>query len=284
MEDYSWLSAFLDISEAIFKNLYGKAGSAEMAASIGKGAGGDTTIQIDRSAEDIFIEKFESFNISAVIISEEAGKIFVSGGDDNSPIVLIDPIDGSMNAKRGLPFYSVAIAKTEKMISSTTVSVVMNLSNGDRFYAIKDRGAFKDNYFLTRHGKAAGQIKTDGDATKEILITEGIYEDAVLKEFLIYRKMFDKIRVFGSVALDLSYLADSAADGFVHPLDSRTFDYAAGKLILEEAGGCLSNQSGESFDVDVNLKKGSPFIAARNREILNDMVKAKINFQEEKIV
>jgi len=275
MRDYRWLSAFLDASEAVFRKLYGKAGEKEMAKPIGRGAGGDVTIEIDRFSEELFIEKFESFNIPAIVLSEEKGKIRLNRADNESPIVLVDPIDGSLNAKRGLPFYSIAVAKTGKTVGATSVGLVVNLSNGDRFYAIKGKGAFRDNYFLERHGIKAKRIKTGEDKNRGVLIAEGMDKESAFKQFLVYRKLFAKIRVFGSVALDLSYLAASAADGFIHPLKSRAFDYAAGKLILEEAGGCLTDPLGNDFDADVTLNGASPFIAARNRAILDEMIKIK---------
>ena len=102
---------------------------------------------------------------------------------------------------------------------------------------------------------------------------EAVHLKSTLKDISSYAKIFKRIRAFGSVALDLCYLADSAADGFLHSFDSRSFDYAAGKLILEEAGGAFSDCDGCYFDAPADLKKGKPFIAARNEMILKEMIR-----------
>ncbi len=272
MKEYKWLSAFLDISNIVFKELYGKAG--QMTSELGRGAGGDITMQIDKFSEEIFARRLETYHMPAVIISEESGKIPINNGGQTDPVILLDPIDGSLNLKRKLPFYSISMAKTGATINSTTVSCVMNLSNGDRFYAIKGRGAFKDNYFSLRHGDKAVRLKTDdNDNNKEILLTEALYLKSTQQYIALYVKLFKRIRAFGSIALDLCYLADSAADGFLHSFDSRSFDYAAGKLILEEAGGVFSDCDGCHFDAPSNLKKSGSFIASRNEKILKEMVR-----------
>ncbi len=273
MEEYKWLSAFLNISDIIFKELYGKSG--EMTAELGRGAGGDITMQFDKASEELFVERLETYHMPAVVISEEGGRIPINNGGQDDPVILLDPIDGSLNSKRRLPFYSISAAKTSATIDSTTVACVTNLSNGDRFYAIKGKGAFKDNYFSLRHGDKAGRLKTEGNDNKEILLVEAVHLKSTLKEIALYAKMFRRIRVFGSVALDLCYLADSAADGFLHLFDSRSFDYAAGKLILEEAGGAFSGCDGCCFDAPADLEKGNPFIAAKNEIVLKDMIEVK---------
>ena len=108
-----------------------------MAAELGRGAGGDVTMQIDKFSEDLFVERLETYHMPAIVISEESGKIPINNGVEVDPIILLDPIDGSLNSKRKLPFYSISAAKTVATVGSTTVSCVTNLSNGDRFYAIK---------------------------------------------------------------------------------------------------------------------------------------------------
>ena len=108
--------------------------------AIGIGASGDKTYPIDRVAEEIIISGLEKSGESLTIVSEESGVKDIKGGGKK---VLIDPIDGSKNAIAGIPFYCTSIAVADgDTIGDVELAYVVNLINGDEFWAEKDKGAF----------------------------------------------------------------------------------------------------------------------------------------------
>ena len=74
----------------------------------GRGEGGDTTLAVDKAAEDAVFAELEAFGVPLVVVSEERGEVAIGGGSDTR--VVVDPVDGSVNAKRRLPFACVSIA------------------------------------------------------------------------------------------------------------------------------------------------------------------------------
>jgi len=107
---------------------------------IGIGASGDKTYPIDKMAEDIILSGLERSEEGLTIISEEIGIRDIKGG---GTIVLIDPVDGSRNAISGIPFYCTSIAVADgKQVGDIYLSYVLNLINGDEFWAEKGEGGF----------------------------------------------------------------------------------------------------------------------------------------------
>src|SRR5918998_5773687 len=80
----------------------------ERARETSRGAGGDMALAIDRAAEEAVIGELERFGVGATVITEERGTLEVAGGGDTT--IVVDPIDGSLNAKRGMPHYALSIA------------------------------------------------------------------------------------------------------------------------------------------------------------------------------
>ena len=108
--------------------------------SIGIGASGDKTYPVDKMAEDIILSVLEDSGEPLTVISEEVGMRDIKGG---GTIVLIDPVDGSRNAIAGIPFYCTSIAVAEGgTIGDIYLSYVLNLVNGDEFWAENGNGAF----------------------------------------------------------------------------------------------------------------------------------------------
>src|SRR5256714_9655418 len=117
--------------------------TAQRAEKLGRGEGGDMTLAIDGAVEDTAFAALEALGIGLCAISEERGLVEISGG---GPIrVVIDPIDGSLNAKRELPFYSISIAVADgEDMASVVFGYVANFPTGEEWWATRGAGAFLD--------------------------------------------------------------------------------------------------------------------------------------------
>lgn len=224
--------------------------------ALGTGAAGDKTFPIDKLAEDIIISELESSGLALSIISEEYGFKDINGGGKKA---LIDPVDGSKNAISGIPFYctSIAIAGGET-IGSVEFAYVVNLINGDEFYAEKGKGAFLNN----------DEIYSQKDEEFYLIAYEAQTPSKDISQILPLLAKSRKTRCLGATALDLSYLAFGAISAFVNPSPSRSFDFAAGLLLVKEAGGIITDLQGNSIEgVETGLGKSTPLLASGNQRL-----------------
>lgn len=221
--------------------------------SLGKGAGGDKTFPVDKKAEDIIIGSLKALNEPLSIVSEEAGIEEIRGGGKR---VIIDPVDGSKNAITGIPFYCTSIAVADgDNIGSISLAYVINLLTGDDFWTEKGSGAFfngeriyaqKDDIFYL--------IAYEAQSPK----------NDIPKMMKLFAEAW-RTRCLGATALDLAYLSYGAISVFITPSPSRSFDFAAGYLLIKEAGGVFTDIKGNSIeDTEITLKKSSPLLASGN--------------------
>ena len=154
-----WLGFCRRAAGAAREAVHAYGSTAERAVETGRGEGGDTAYVIDRAAEDAVFGEIEGLGVPLTSISEERGEIAVAGG---GPVrLVIDPVDGSLNAKRGLPFacVSIAIASGPRM-ADVEVGWVAELDprltaadeprRGRDWWALKGEGAFRDGEPLPR--------------------------------------------------------------------------------------------------------------------------------------
>ncbi|MBI5196279.1 MAG: hypothetical protein HZA10_08145 [Nitrospirae bacterium] len=222
-------------------------------APLGKGAGGDKTYPIDKCAEEIIFEEIEKINKPVTIISEEYGFKDIKGGGLK---LLIDPIDGSKNAVSGLPLFSTSIAVIEgDTLEHTKLGYVINLINGDEFWAVKGGGSFINGV----------SIKTQQDDLCRVIAYEAQTPKTDIPKIMPLFSLFHRTRCLGSTALDMSFLAQGAVSMFITPSPSRSFDFAAGYLLVKEAGGIVTDLDGKSLDkIPVGIEKISPILASAN--------------------
>lgn len=249
---------------ALFERIRGKLLSTlrEMPAkpysqkALGKGAAGDKTFPIDKIAEDLIISELESSGEPFSIVSEEYGVLNMRGGGKK---VLIDPIDGSKNAISGIPFFCSSIAIAEgNDIGSLKVAYVINLINGDEFYAEKGKGSFLNGE----------RIKTQIDNEFYLVAYEAQSPRRDIKRILPLLSMAFKTRCLGATALDLAYLARGSISVFVNPSPSRSFDFAGGYLLVKEAGGIFTDIEGNAVEtIEIGLKKSAPLLASANEAL-----------------
>jgi myo-inositol-1(or 4)-monophosphatase len=216
--------------EAIFARTPGR---AERTVYEGVGEGGDRTLVIDRECEDaVFaeLEELAAAGASFVAVSEERGE--VGFGDGGRTRVVIDPIDGSLNARRALPAHSLSIAVSSgPSMADVEFGYVYDFGAGEEFAAARGEGATLDGNPVA--------VAEDG-AELELLGVEAA-EPSRLQPLLgrldglVYR-----IRVVGSIAITAAYVAAGRLDGMVSPRPCRSVDAAAAQLIVREAGGVVA--------------------------------------------
>lgn len=259
MDNHQWLAVFREVGRKMREGLSEILSREGGRVPLGKGAGGDRTFPVDKWAEDIVIaalEKAHKEGESFTLISEELGaRKFGSGGK----IVLVDPIDGSNNAKSGIPFFSTSIALLNgDKLSDLSVGYVLNLAVADEFWAIRGGGAYKNG----------ARIRTSATEGITIVAYEASSPRTDIPRILPLLQAAKRTRCFGSTALDLAYLASGAISVFATGTASRAFDYAAGMLILEEADGVITDLAGDSLDyIVVGLDRTVPLLASANEKL-----------------
>jgi myo-inositol-1(or 4)-monophosphatase len=203
---------------------------AERQRVIGTGEGGDETTAIDQAAEDAIVARFRATGAS--IVSEEVG--FLEGSDT---VLVIDPIDGSLNAKRGIPFFSLSIAVADgRTMDGVHFGFVHDFGSGEEWTARRGEGAWLN-------GRPLGDERPQ-DAI-EILVFEATRTDLVAQEAPKVAGIAHRLRIMGSTALSLCHLAAGRVDGVCTLKPTRAVDIAAGQLLCRELGLAL-----ELFDVD----------------------------------
>lgn len=197
---------------------------------VGRGESGDTTLAADKAAEEAAIRGILSRLGAARIVSEEVGEESL-GGEPRYTFV-IDPIDGSRNYKRGIPLYAVSIAAaTGDTLGSVVAGVVYAPRLGAEFYAAKGHGAFLN-------GREIGV--SEAAALKGSLIGVSTTPKAKFLPQLVAEELAKRgavLRSWGSVSVELSYLASGGLDAYLEAWGTmRIVDVAAALLIAREAG------------------------------------------------
>jgi len=226
-------------------------------SSISIGAGGDVTRFIDKLAEDVAVDILDKSKIKINLLSEEAG--FIDRGGKYT--LVLDPIDGTRNAYRGIPFYSVSLAIGKSKMSDVEYAIVKNIPTGDTFTAEKGHGAFFNN-------KRIGVPEVPHREPLSSLAL-GINFDKVT----ISLAKKNKVRSLGSASLEMCMVAIGALDFYVIGKEYiRVIDIAASTLILREAGGFVKNIYGEELDMSFNLDERSSVVAACSEKIIKEII------------
>jgi myo-inositol-1(or 4)-monophosphatase len=263
-----WLAFCRRSAGAAREAVHAYANTAERAVETGRGEGGDTAYVIDRAAEDAVFREIEALGVPLVAVSEERGEVEIDGGSEIR--VVIDPVDGSLNAKRGLPFacVSIAIASGPRMADVEVGSLAEldpRLSAGDEprpgrdWWAVKGEGAFRDDEPLPP--LRSGPLEVLGLETAR----PGLVAASVSAIESIEAR---RLRVLGSVAMTLCLVAAGQLDGMVSLRPIRSVDAAAAQLLVTETGGAVAFPS----DDELSLEMRSPVLAARDEAILDRLL------------
>ena len=262
MTSPAWLPIFRAIAAEIRATIPPLAGTPRGREEVGLGAGGDRTIYLDQLAEEIVVRHLEQAYRSGLrfrLISEELGERDFGG----EPLVLADPLDGSYNAKMGLPYYAVVLAVTEgDRFSDVRLGYVQNLVTGDEYHAISGAGAFHLGEPLRPtppafDGRSIPLVQFDAPSGVEP-------RERAAPIFALA----EKVRQLGSAALNLCHTASGGVALQVTPAPVRSFDLAGPVLILREAGGIATDyQVGSIESVSVRLDARTTLLASLSRQI-----------------
>ena len=253
-----------EASNRIYENVKDLAGTENAAGDFGVGAGGDVSRNIDIIAEKTVLDYLREINFECVVLGEECGRVELS----NNPkgFIIMDAIDGSANAVRGVPFFCSSLAfAVENKLSSVTDGVITNLANGEMYWASKDKGSFFNNKQIKVHSK---------DPIYKIIgiNTSGASVDLMHRLDPIFEK-HNHIRHFGANALEMALFARGLIDIFIDLRNKiRIQDIAAGYLIVKESGGLLLDANLQPLDADLSYETRISFVAAANQEILDEIM------------
>jgi myo-inositol-1(or 4)-monophosphatase len=222
---------------------------------VGAGEGGDETTAIDEAAERAVVARLEELHRSGVaftLVSEELG---VRDFGAETPVLVLDPIDGSMNAKRGIPFFSLSLAVADgPTMAHVFFGYVRDLGTGEEWTARKGEGAFLDGAPLAGPGP-----KED----VEILSFEATRTDLVAQQVGDMVGFAPRTRVMGSLALTLCHLAAGRVDAVCSLKSARSVDIAAAQLLVSERGFAVDLPDRPPFaDAPLDLTPHSRVVAA----------------------
>ena len=259
-----WLGFCRRAAGAARDAVHAYANTAERGVETGRGEGGDTAYVIDRAAEDAIFAEIDRLGVPLTAVSEERGELEIAGGGELR--IVVDPVDGSLNAKRGLPFacVSIAVASGPRM-GDVEVGWVAELDprlsaedeprRGRDWWAVKGEGAFRDGEPLPQ--LESGPLEVLGLETAR----PGLVAAAASAIESVEAR---RLRVLGSVAMTLCLVAAGQLDGMVSLRPIRSVDAAAAQLLVTEAGGAVSFPA----DDELSLEMRSRVLAARDAAIL----------------
>jgi myo-inositol-1(or 4)-monophosphatase len=236
---------------------------AQRARETGRGEGGDMTLAIDRAVEDAVLQELEEHGVGAVVVTEERGQLEVAGG--GPAIVVVDPIDGSLNAKRGLRPYSLSIAVAAgRTMADVVFGYVTDLSSEDEWWAERGAGAFFGGERLAPRPDAELEILGVESARPELVAAAG---DALTATGA------RRLRMIGSIALSLCHVAAGRFDGLVSLRPCRSVDAAAGQLLVREAGGVVAfpDTADGELGASLTLSMRSRVVAAPSAGIMEQL-------------
>ena len=197
----------------------------------------DFVTKTDKRVERLLVNELAKSKKNYSFITEETGKIM----NNNKDIFwIIDPIDGTTNFLHGIPHFAISVALQIK--EEITIGLIFDPIKNEIFYAEKNSGSYFNN----------NRIRVSNKSIIEDCLfasnSEGIKS--------IYPKL--NLRNTGCAALDLAYVGCGRFDGYFHN-NINLWDIAAGKIIIEEAGGRVNNIS--DFKINkIDIRAGNPNI------------------------
>jgi myo-inositol-1(or 4)-monophosphatase len=247
-----WLALCRAAAEDVRGVLRDLPGRALREPVVGDGEGGDETTAIDAAAEKVILARFDGLG---AIVSEEIGTY-----GDGPPVIVVDPIDGSLNAKRGIPFFSLSVAVADGWTMDDVVfGYVYDFGSREEWWAERGGGAWLDG------------ARLGGERPKErieILSFEATRTSYVADKAAAFVGIAHRIRIMGSLALSLCHLAAGRVDGVCSLKGARSVDIAAGQLLVRECGLAIDLFESPPFGAaPLDLEARSRVVAAGTPEL-----------------
>jgi myo-inositol-1(or 4)-monophosphatase len=233
---------------------------------VGTGMGGDETTAIDAAAEQAVVERLASLHedgLEFTLISEELGeKTF---GPGTSPLhVVLDPIDGSLNAKRGIPFFSLSLAVAEgPAMRDVVFGYVFDFGTREEWVGRRGEGAFLNGRRLEGLGPKERIELLSFEATRTDLVADKVAGMVGLAH---------RTRIMGSLALSLCHLAAGRVDAVCSLKPARSVDIAAAQLLVRERGLAVDLPGAPPFeDAPLDVAARSQVVAAATPELCAEL-------------
>ncbi len=265
-----WLGACRRARDGLDRMLADAPSTEERAVETGtRGSGGDRTLAIDEDAERLVLAELDAlredgFRFTA--FSEERGEI--DYGDPRTRVI-IDPIDGSLNAKRGIPHHALSIAVADgTTMADVAFAYVYDFGPDEEWWARRGEGAYRDGEQLDpdlpeRRGRD-GRLEVLGIESADPKWLQASIEPLVETAY--------RLRALGTIAASLCQVAAARFDGMVSLRRARGVDSAAGQLIVREAGGLVSFPTfDDPLSAPLDAEPTSPVVAARSAETLREL-------------
>jgi fructose-1,6-bisphosphatase/inositol monophosphatase family enzyme len=212
--------------------------SPHRADVVAMGASGTPTEELDRLAERAVLGTLEDERLDWNVVSEEAGVVERGG----RRTLVVDPIDGTANAVRNLPFSTVSLALGARDLGSVDLGLVRDLARGTTYWAARGEGAFRDGRPIrTRSWPGRGEL---------VFVNLGRFA-SVRSAALVGRAR--RVRSLGCASLEIAMVAEGGGDAYVFEnadgaTNLRATDIAAAYRLLLEAGGGMSDARGRPLD------------------------------------
>ena len=264
MKPEEWEKLLLGATERVRGKISILARREERGRSVGIGASGDRTLLADKVAEDELMKALLSVT-GTKVLSEEAG---LQGDPDSNTLAVVDPLDGSSNFARGIPFYCTSVAVVEgDSFEDVKVGVVRDLVTGDVYHAVRGRGAKRNGVRVH-----ASRVNDVSRAVLGIDISRGRSELIARLAPLI--SVASRQVHFGANALELSYLADGTIDAFIDMRGKiRIVDLAASYLVAAESGAEITDPRGNELGAVFDLKHRLSFVASANVHLHKEILR-----------
>jgi myo-inositol-1(or 4)-monophosphatase len=266
-----WLGACRRAASALRTMLGERTTIAERVLETGtRGEGGDRTLEIDELAEQAVLAELDALHRAGArftVVSEEKGTVDF-GGDD--VLVIVDPIDGSLNAKRGLPHHCVSIAVAEgDTMADVVFGFVQDFGPHEEWVATRGAGAWLNGAPLD---PGIGERRWASDGKLEVVGFESADPRWVLQSAEGLVQVAHRLRAIGTIAAALCQVAAGRFDGMLTLKGCRAVDAAAAQLIVREAGGHVAFTAFEDpLAAPLDLLPHSPVVAARSEAGLAEL-------------
>ncbi|MDH7597585.1 MAG: bifunctional fructose-bisphosphatase/inositol-phosphate phosphatase [Methanothrix sp.] len=236
------------------------AGTSGAGAHIKIGADGTPTKAIDQIAEEAALAPLRDCGSGFRVLSEEMGESVI--GEDPAYFIHLDPLDGTFNAIHGIPFYAISIFISD---GTTHLAYVRDLVRGTRYYAEPGGGAYREE-------SSVEPIKVSGTARLGDFSISAYTMRPRTSRIVGVGDVVRRMRNLGAASLELCYVADGRLDAFIDLRGSlRVVDVIAGILMVEEAGGTVTDSRGGKLHLSRNMWERTDLIASNglmHREIL----------------
>jgi myo-inositol-1(or 4)-monophosphatase len=236
------------------------------------GEGGDQTLVIDSEAEDAVFAQLDALHAEGArftAISEERGVIDYGGGDVR---VVIDPLDGSLNAKRGMTHFALSIAVADgPTMADVHFGFVYDFGPREEWYARRGEGAWLNG----RRIDSPPQERLTPGGRLEIVTFESADPRLLAPKIVALGETVNRLRAMGSIAISLCQLAATRVDGMFTLRPTRSVDVAAAQLIVRETGAVVAFPGfDDPLGAPLDIEPHSRVVAARTPASLARLIAA----------